>query len=89
MGTYRSWAWLCLAIFILSSLMSVYEQFMLAPQTAAYSGPDAYYLSFIKNNLQYMPFLLAAIFFAIIDIGDRLPPSQEEPRAKSWWQFWK
>ena len=90
---HRTAAWLSLASFILATLASFFEVFWMTPQITSSYSLEQYYLLFIKNSLQDMPLLLIAIFFALLDIGDRLPKalptSEEEAKKKGWWRFWR
>lgn len=43
----------------------------------------------LKLKDQHISFLEATVHQALEKITPALPPSQEEAKAKSWWQFWK
>lgn len=47
------------------------------------------YQETLKLKDQHISFLEATVHQALEKITPALPPSQEEAKAKHWWQFWK
>jgi len=47
------------------------------------------YQDTIKLRDEHIAFLEATVHQALEKLPRALPPSQEEARAKSWWQFWR
>jgi predicted nucleic acid-binding Zn-ribbon protein len=48
-----------------------------------------HYQDTVKMKDEHISFLESTVHQALEKLPKSLPPSQEEGRAKSWWQFWK